>query len=83
MSPGPDFHAHAARYAEPDEAEDLAASVRARLAWRLRRGHKACRACGLDRPPGAFRSDSSRRDGLYPTCRACEVSRRAEARADL
>lgn len=72
---GPD-DVDVARYAEPGEEEALRAAVLARLERRRRRGFKTCSSCQEDKGPAAYRSDSSRRDGLARYCRVCEACKR-------
>ena len=58
-------------FADLMPADDLEASVRARLAWRWRVGGKACSSCGDTKPVSAFGRDSSRSDGLEVRCKEC------------
>lgn len=66
-----DLHDLAQDYADGTDPDALAASVRARLAWRIRRGFRVCTACRKRLPVRDFGLDASRRDGLSVVCRAC------------
>lgn len=56
---------------DEDEAERATADALRRLDWRLRRGGKECVTCRKTKTVGEFGLDSSRRDGLHNSCRAC------------
>jgi hypothetical protein len=56
---------------DEDEAERASASALERLEWRRRRGGKECASCHETKRVADFGLDSSRRDGLHNSCRAC------------
>ena len=66
------LRAEAEKYADsPEEVERLVELARARLSWRLRRGHKVCDRCKEQKPVTSFGVDSRERDGLRRICRSC------------
>lgn len=59
-----------------EEAAQMLANVRRRLAWRERRGHKVCERCKEAKKPSEFGLHSREPDGLRRECRQCRQSPR-------
>lgn len=65
---------------DPEEAARLMESIRRRIEWRERRGHKVCARCKEAKRPTAFGIDATRIDGLSVYCRRCKKDLNAASR---